>query len=80
MSGNVLSDSQAISPEIYLPVKYVPWLLETYLDQKRHGCLTGSDCAWETNNLPVDVLAVTQSLTSSIAQAPSHSPPTQATV
>ena len=31
---NVLSDNQAMPPEIYLPVNYVPWLLEAYLDQK----------------------------------------------
>ena len=66
MPVNVLPNSEAISTEIYLPVKYVPWLLETYMDQKMHGCLTGSDCAWETKNLPVNVLSDSQAISPEI--------------
>ena len=65
---NQLSDSHATSQEFCLPVKYVPWLVETYMNQQIHGCLTGSDCARETKHLPVNVLSVKQSFTSSITQ------------
>ncbi len=59
---NLLSVSHAYSLEMHLPVKDVPWLLEAYVEQKIHGCLTGTDCARETTHLPVNVLSGSQAI------------------